>query len=463
MQKYKNLFKLFKPRTTAVIGVSQSNPFNPANIIYNKNRHRSTTKTYCVNPKGGQLYGQKVYKSISEIKDNIDLAVISTRADFVPDIIKECIKKNVAGAIIISGGFNESGRGDLEEEIRITADKSDFPVVGPNCLGVFSPPYVDTFFLSSERIIKINQGNVSLISQSGGILVDQMIKLTQEGVGISKAVSIGNKAVLDEISVLKYFYKDPETDVIGIYLEGFNTNRGRDFIDEVNRSKKPVVVMKSGKTPGGSRAVSSHTASIAGDYFTFSELINSSMAIEAKSESEFVSTCEVLSAYPALRIKSACIITASGGHGAIASDGCYKAGITIPEIPEDDKKSLCDRLSNSIRPIAGLSNPIDLTGSSVDEDFISSVHFFLEKDYIDCIILLLLPYTPGVTSDVGARIAELTTNYKKPIIVYMPHVDKYGIFIEGFENNGIPVAHSVEGAVYMAAAIRGDTIEKRDS
>lgn len=451
-----NLNKLFKPRSIAVIGVSLSNPFNPANVVFNKNRHRSSARTYGVNPAGGFLYGQEVYTSVSEIPDEIDLAVISTRAEFVPGIIKECVKKDIAGAVVISGGFSEIGKTELEDSIIKISEQNNFPVIGPNCLGIFAPPHVDTFFLSSERIIKVNRGRLSLISQSGGMLVDMMIKLTQEGVGISKAASIGNKAVIDEISILRYFKKDTETSVIGIYLEGFKARRGKDFINEVNTSKKPVVIMKAGKTPGGSRAVSSHTASIAGDYFTFKEIINESGAMEATNESEFVSYCEVLSAYPRERIKNVCVITASGGHGAIASDGCFNAGLNLPAIPEEDRKELGKRLGENVRSIAGLSNPIDLTGSAQDEDFRTAVEFFLKKDYVDGIILLLLPYIPGITGDVGARIAELTGTCQKPIIAYMPHVDKYGIFIEGFENNGIPVAHTVEGAVYMATAIKGE-------
>ncbi|MDY6853115.1 MAG: CoA-binding protein [Thermodesulfobacteriota bacterium] len=448
-----NLNKIIKPKSIAIIGISLSNPFNPANVIYHKNRHRYKAKTYCVNPKGGDIYGQQVYKSISDIPEKIDTVVISIKSDFVPAILKECIQAEVSGAIIISGGFTESGKEDLQNEIARIALENDFPVIGPNCLGVFFPPFVDTFFLSSERLIQIDEGSVSLISQSGGILVDQLIKLTQEGVGVSKALSIGNKAVIDEVEMLKYLKQDKDTKVIGIYIEGFKPDRGRDFINEINSAKKPVVLIKSGKTPGGNRAVSSHTASIAGDYFVFSEIVNNSAAIEAKSETEFVSFCESLAAYPGARIKGIGIITASGGHGAMASDGCFSNGINVPEIPNKDKTILHDTLSPSIKSIASLENPVDLTGSAVDNDFFSTTKFFMERDYIDAVMLLLLPYLPGLTSDIGARIAELTIIYKKPLLVYIPHVEKYGIFIEGFEINGIPVAHSVEGAVYMAKAV----------
>jgi acyl-CoA synthetase (NDP forming) len=448
-----NLKKIFEPGSMAVVGISHSNPFNPANVIYNKNNLRYQVKAYGINPRGGRLYGERVYKSISHLPEKVDLAVLSIRAEFVPKTLRECIKAGVSAAIIISGGFAETGRSDLQDEIRSIASKSNFPIIGPNCLGIFSPPHIDTFFLPNERLIEPRVGNVALISQSGGILVDQIIKLTQEGVGLSRAISIGNKAVVDEIDMLRFFKRDEKTRVIGIYLEGFKAERGRTFIEEVNSIKKPVVILKAGKTTEGSRAVNSHTASLAGDYFVFSEVLKDSHAIEAENELEFISYCEALSTSVQKAIKNVGIITSSGGHGAIAADGCYSAGLHIAEVPGRDRSALKKTLSNSVQEIASFVNPIDMTGSANDNDFLTATKFFLEKDYIDCIILLLLPYLPGITSDIGARIAQLAREYKKPIITYLPHVEKYGIFIEGFESNGIPVAHSVDGAVYMAKGL----------
>lgn len=449
------LKKIFKPDSMAVIGVSLSNHFHPASVIYNKNKLRYKTRTYAVNPSGGSIFGDAVYGSVSQLPAGIDLAVIGIRAELVPRTIVECVESGIAGAIIISGGFSETGRHDLQEQVKRTALDCGFPVIGPNCLGVYSSPHVDTFFLPHERLVEPMRGKVSLVSQSGGILVDQMIKLSQEGVGLARAISIGNKAVIDEVDVLRFLIADPETGVIGIYLEGFERKRGRAFIEEVNSSSKPVIVLKSGKTPEGSRAVNSHTASMAGDYFVFSEILSESRAIEAGSEAEFISCCESLSCYRRSTMKGICIITASGGHGALASDGCYSAGLSMAEIPAEDGNALRALLSPSIKEIASVSNPVDLTGSAGDGDFLAAVKYFLLREYVDCLILLLLPYLPGLTPDIGARIAQLVREHRKAVIAYMPHVDKYGIFIEGFERNGIPVAHSVDGAVYMAKSLAG--------
>lgn len=450
-----NLKRLFDPKSVAIFGVSTTNPFHPANVIYTNNLLRYDVEAFCINPNGGAIFGEKIYKSIKEVPKAVDIAVFAIRAEFVPGAMRECIEIGVSGAVVISGGFAETGKTDLQDEIRKISEEHDFPVIGPNCLGVFSPPHIDTFFLPRERLVEPEPGCVALISQSGGILVDLMIKLAHEGVGMSKAISIGNKAAVDEVDVLRFFQKDPDTGVIGIYIEGFKEGRGRDFVEAMRRSTKPVVLLKAGKTPGGSKAVSSHTASLAGDYRVFTEVIKQSGACEALNETEFVSYCEALSCYPDRSIKNVGIVTGSGGHGAMASDICFGKGLTIVDIPEVDRDALRTSLSPNIQAIASTGNPIDLTGSAKDDDFFMATKFCLEKDYIDCVILLLLPYLPGITSDLGARIFLLARELKKPIIVYLPHVDKYEMFIEGFESNGVPVAHSVEGAVYMAAALLG--------
>ena len=448
------LRKIFEPKTMAIVGVSLSNPFHPANVIYNKNHLRYEAEAFCVNPKGGTLYGQKVYSSLREIPSQVELAVLAIRAELVPQAIRECVEAGVSGAIVISGGFAETGRVDIEEELRALSRENDFPIIGPNCLGVYSPPHMDAFFLPHERLVVPEPGSVALISQSGGILVDLIIKLTQEDAGVSKAVSIGNKAAIDEVDLLEYFEKDPDTKVIGIYIEGFKKGRGRDFVEMMRSFTKPVILLKSGKTPGGTRAVSSHTASVAGDYTVFSELVKQSGAIEANNETEFVSYCEALSCCEKSgRMKNVCIITGSGGHGAMASDACFARGLNLVEVPEPDKAELRKRLSTSIQAITSLNNPVDLTGSAVDDDFYAAGEFFLNKDYVDGVILLLLPYLPGISSDVGARLAVAFREFEKPVITYIPHVEKYGIMIDGFESNGMPVSHSVEGAVCMMASL----------
>lgn len=449
---------VFEPKTLAIFGVSLSNPFNPTNIIYHKNRLRYQVATYAINPKGGDLFGERIYRNLEELPEKAELAVVGVRADFVPGVIKDCIKAGVRGAVIISGGFAESGRQDLQDEVATLSHENDFPVIGPNCLGVYSPPTMDTFFLPPERLIEVRPGGVSLVSQSGGILVDLMIKLTQEGAGVARGISIGNRAALDEVDLLEYFNKDPKTKVIGLYLEGFGPGRGRKFAELMVRIEKPVVFIKSGKTDDGRRAVASHTASVAGDYRVMHDVMAQYGALEADTESKFVAYCVALSSRSASPMRDISIITASGGHGAIASDAASEAGLSLPRITMEDQAELRGALSPSVREIASLGNPIDLTGSASDIDFINATRLLLSRDYIGGAVILLLPYLPAITPDVGARIALASAESNKPVVVYIPQIEKYGIFIEGFEANGIPVSHTVQGAVHMARALAGKVV-----
>jgi len=445
---------LFRPKTLAVIGVSLTNEKHPANVIYNKNNLRLQAKVFPVNDHGGTYQGEKIFTSILEIPEKIDLAVIATRAEVVPKMMTDCIQAGVAGAVVISGGFAEQGRKDLQDRMVAIAKEAAFPFIGPNCLGIYYPPYVDTFFIPSERIVRPEKGRVGLISQSGGILIDHMIKLAGEGIGLSKAVSIGNKALIRELDLLNYFADDPEINVIAFYIEGFGEREGREFVLRAEECPKPVVVLKSGKTSIGARAVSSHTASLAGDYEVFSAVLAQHGVVEAKDQFELISFCEAFSCYQKPIAGRIGIITGSGGHGAIAVDACVSHGFSVPSLSDKDQREIRERVSPRIQNIASFNNPIDLTGSAVDDDFIEAAKFLSRKEEFDCILILLLPHIPGITSDSAARLSQIYWQEGKPMIAYVPHVEKYLMFVEGFQLNKIPVAHSIEETVHMAEALR---------
>ena len=449
-----NFRKLFEPKTMAIIGVSLNNDRHPANVVFNKNQLRYPVEVFAVNPRGGVLQGEKVFAHVSEIPDKVDLAVIAVRAEHVPDIVADCIKAQVGGAAVISGGFAEVGQKDIQDRMASIAREAKFPFIGPNCLGIYSPSNVDTFFIPSERMVQPDPGNVALVSQSGGILVDQMVKFADEGVGLSLAVSVGNKALIRELDLLRYLSKEPNTKVIAFYVEGFEKNEGRDFVLAASECPKPVIVLKAGKSAGGSRAVSSHTASLAGDYEVFSEVLSQYGIVEAKKESELISFCESLSCYQRSIEGKIGVITGSGGHGALSVDVCSSHGLSVPTLSEQVQNEIREKLSSSIQTIASIANPIDLTGSAVDDDFVATANGLSSTPEIDCIIVLLLPYLPGITSDLGARLSQISRRAGKPLVAYVPHVEKYRMLIEGFEFNRVPVSPSIEGAVHMAEAMR---------
>lgn len=445
---------LFYPRTVAVIGVSLDRHRHPANVIFNKIHLRYPVDVFPVNPRGGELFGQKVYTGIREIPGAVDLAIIVVRAQYTLDTLRACIDAGAAGATIISGGFAEVGRLDLQQQLAELARKHGFPFIGPNCLGFYVPGCMDTFFIPSERMIRPEVGKVALISQSGGVLVDLMTKFAEQGVGFSLGVSIGNKALIRELDLLRYLAKDPDTGVIAFYIEGFARGEGREFVRAARRCAKPVIVLKAGKTREGIRAVSSHTASMAGDYKVFSAVMAQHGIVEADNELELISFCEVLSCYQESIAGRVGIISSSGGHGSLAVDICSRHGLSIPAIDSRKQAEIRADLIPSVQPIASLGNPIDLTGSATDSDFLAVAQHLARSPDLDCIILLLLPYSPEITSDIGARLSQVCKQNNKPLVAYVPHVDRYRMLIEGFEFNGVPVSPSIKGAVLMVEALR---------
>jgi acetyltransferase len=372
----------------------------------------------------------------------------------VPAILQECIENGVGGAVIISGGFAESGRSDLQDQLVSLARPSDFPFIGPNCLGIYAPNRFDTFFLPGERLVRPEPGTVAIISQSGGVLVDQMVKFAEQGVGLSLAVSIGNKALIREVDLLHYLAADPGTKVIAFYVEGFAKGEGRRFVLNAAAVPKPVIVLKAGKSAQGRRAAASHTASLAGDYQVFSSVLAQHGIVEARNEFEMVSFCESLGNYQRTLQGRVGIISVSGGHGVLATDVCAAQGLAVPRLPESVKREIQENLSPSIRQIASLENPVDLTGSARDDDFVAAANGLSRAADVDCVILLLLPYSPGITSDLGARLSHVFRRENKPLIAYVPHLEKYRMLIEGFELNNVPVSASIEGAVLMVEAMR---------
>ncbi len=445
---------LFKPASLAVVGVSLANDRHPANVIYNKIHLRYPVTAYPVNPRGGVFKREQVFRSIADVPGPVDLAVVAVRAELVPETLAECIRSRVGGAVIVSGGFAEVGRADLQERITAMAREAGFPFIGPNCLGVYAPGYFDTFFLPGERLVRPSPGKVGFVSQSGGVLVDQMVKFTEQGLGLSLAVSIGNKALIRETDLLGYLSRDPGTQVIAFYVEGFGRNEGRRFVELAAAISKPVVVLKAGKTAEGIRAVSSHTASLAGDYKVFSDVLAQHGIAEARNEFELTCFCESLSHYPRGIEGRVGVITVSGGHGALVSDILSDLGLRLPRLSEGVQAEMRAGLSPSIREIASLVNPVDLTGSSTDEDFEAAVGALGRSPEVDCLLLLLLPYSPGISSDLGARLSYVHQQTGKPLVAYVPHVEKYRILIEGFELNNVPVASSIDGAAYMVEAMR---------
>jgi acyl-CoA synthetase (NDP forming) len=456
-----DLNDVFEPRRVAVIGVSLSNSFHPANIVYHNNLYGFQADIFGVNSRGGEIERKKVYRSVGEIPGGVDMAICAIRAPQVPGVARECAASGVRNLIVISGGFAETGTNEgitYQNELVEVCKDNDMVLIGPNCLGIYSPPFINTFFLPPERTVLPRKGDIAVASQSGAVLVDQMMtRLSEAGMGISVAVSIGNKAMVGEVDLMEHFASRSDTRTACFYIEG-SDERINDFVRAAGKTSadKPVIVYLGGKSDKGKRAAISHTAAMAGNLDIISAALRQNGIIEAMNEEEITSFAKIFEYYrhkPMVHGNIA-VITSSGGHGVMAADLAEVAGLRMPSFSQERKEELRSVVNDSIKDIASFENPVDLTGSSTDGDFERSLEYLLSREDIEAVIVLLLPYTPMITSMLGSRLGQLVREIDKPVVAYIPNLAKFGMVLEGFEFNGIPVVHSISESVQMLKALR---------
>jgi acyl-CoA synthetase (NDP forming) len=453
---------MLNPKVTAVVGVSTSNPFSPGNVIFRKLAFENGLPTYPINPKGGLVEGVQVYKSIADAPDDIDLVVISVPANYVAGVLKECGEKGIRSVIVVSGGFSEIGENgiELQKEIVDIANNYQITMVGPNCIGVYVPDLLDTFFLPSERVARPRRGHAAIISQSGGWLIERLEEFADRRVGIAAAISIGNQAQTKVTDFIEYFGNHDDVNVIICYLEGFGEGEGRKFVKACKKiiANKPVIVLKGGESEAGHRATQSHTSSLAGDQAVAGAAFQQYGIIHAKDEDEVMAYAKIFSFRPQyMKSNRIGTLSVSGGHGVIASDEASFYGLEFPLFSDEEQQLLRKEMTPAYQAIASFRNPCDLTGSASDIDYERVLDKMLTIDRIDAALLLLLPYAPGISLQIGARVANVSKQHKKAVVAYVPNLEKYEVIIRGFELNGIAVADTIEEAVQMLYGIRQRT------
>jgi acetyltransferase len=453
---------MLKPKVTAVVGVSTSNPFSPGNVIFRKLAFENALPTYPINPKGGKVEGVDVYKSIEEAPNDIELVVISVPAKYVSGVLEQCGEKGIKSVIVVSGGFSEVGNSgaSLQTEIIEIANRYNISMVGPNCIGVYVPDVLDTFFLPSERVARSTRGHAAIISQSGGWLIERLEEFADRRVGIAAAISIGNAAQTKVTDFIEYFGKENDVKVIICYIEGFGKGEGREFVEACAKiaKKKPVVVLKGGESEAGHRATQSHTSSLAGDQAIAGAAFKQYGVIHAVDEDEVMAYAKIFSFEPKF-MKSDRIgtLSVSGGHGVIASDEASSYGLEFPPFSKEQQEKMREVMTPAYQGIASFRNPCDLTGSASDIDYEKVLDIMLTFDNIDAGLLLLLPYAPGISLQIGARVGNVSKQHSKTVVAYVPDLEKYEVIIRGFELNGIAAADTIEEAVQMLNGIRTRT------
>jgi acetyltransferase len=460
-----DLTPIFYPKSLAVIGLSRRDYTHPGNTTFSKNYLEMKVKTYGVSPTAQEVDGYKTFPSIDKLPEIPDLAVFCVSAKNCLEAVTHAAEFGVKGGIIIGGGFAETGKEgrEIQDQIVKVATDHHMPLIGPNCVGVYSPPIVDTIFLPTERIVKPKEGNVAFISQSGGVLLDQFfLSCYERDIGVSSAVSIGNKAMIKETHLLKYFEKDPKTNVIALYLEGFEPGEGREFVQIAKKSKKDIVVYMGGNSQEGKIAATSHTGSLAGNMEIMMAAFRQHTIVVPKTELEvknFIKVYSVLSnpfrRYTTMSVQgdNIAVLSVSGGHGVMCADILGRYNLKLSKFSEEQKAQMQFLLNPTAARIAGLNNPIDLTGACEEDDLVKILEYLLQQMNVSLIILLLLPYPPQISMHLGRKVTQISGRYTKPIVTFLPWTAKYDLLRTSLEINYIPCAHTVEEAVMMANAI----------
>jgi acetyl coenzyme A synthetase (ADP forming)-like protein len=437
--------KFFSPSSVAIIGASHTKGKIGYAIAENFVRESFKGRVYAVNPDTTPILGLPTYKSVLDIPDEIDLGVIVVPAILVAKVLKECVKKKIPSVIIISGGFSEMGdRGKkLEEQLKKIFEKSKTKVIGPNCVGVYdSTTKVDTLFLAIDRLKRPKQGNIAFISQSGAVGSTILDWLSVEGVGISKFVSYGNAIDVNETQLLSFLGQDETTKVIAVYLEGIKSD-GKEFMKIAKQvaKKKPIVVLKAGKTAKGGQAVASHTGSLAGSERIFAAVFKQTGIVEAQNWEELVDFAKAFSMQPLPKGERLAIVTDGGGFGVLATDEAERQNIKLPEPGSLMIKSLKSKLPSYV----SLHNPLDITGDATTERYQIVLEEILKKEF-DGVIVIALMQVPTLDNKIIDTLISMK-KFGKPILCCMIGSEFTERAEKTLENNEIPVYQTPERAV----------------
>ncbi len=402
---------LFSPRSVAVVGAAREKGKVGRIILENIVNHGFRGEIYPVNPKAARIKGRRAYPSVADVPGPVDLAVIVIPAPRVLGAIEECAREGVRAAVVISAGFKEAGLegAALEARIKAAAAAGGMRLLGPNCLGLISTAarLNASFARGMPR-----PGAMAFFSQSGALCQAILDWALGEGVGFSKFVSIGNKADLDEVSMLEALAADPHTRVILGYIEGVSD--GARFIAAAARVTpvKPVIIAKSGTTQAGARAAASHTGSLTGSENAFQAACEASGIIRARTVGELFNFALAFAAQPCPAGPRLAVVTNAGGPGIMAADAIENSGVRLASLSAGTTSLLHDRLP----PAAGVYNPVDLMGDAQADRYRLALDAVLDDPMVDGALVLL---TPQVTTQVERTAREVVRSFRghaKPVL-----------------------------------------------
>lgn len=426
---------IFYPTTVAVIGVSPKADNLGRNIVANLVEYGFDGIVYAVGPSGGTIETRRIYKSVGDIPDHIDLAVVLTPAGTVPAVLEECGQKGVRRAIIETAGFREyteTGR-QLEDEIQRVAEKYQMRFVGPNCIGAINME--NGFCVPFPRLRKfVKRGEVSVITQSGGVGMAVLNLMANEGLGLNKFVSVGNTLNVGPEELLEYLVEDDGTSLIFVYLESIHD--GRRLMEAARRSPKPVLVFKSNIGNLGKNIALSHTASLASDDKVVDAAFHQAGILRVRDATTLGNSLKILGLEP-MKGKNLGIISRSGGQAVIAADACELSGFNLAHFPESFLREIEKNFRASV---IRLTNPLDLGDLFDLELYAQIVRQTLQLPDVDGIVFLQtsLSETENLASRaLLERIIQLVDEYKKPVAYYISTMASEVTFLK--QNYNFPI------------------------
>ena len=430
----RDLSSLFNPKSIAVIGASKDPTKIGHVILKNLVEGGFSGQVFPVNPTADVILYQHSFASVKDIPSHVDLAIIVTPQPVVLKVLEECGEKGIKNVVIITSGFAEVGNTKDEDLIKEISSKYGINVIGPNCMGYINPSSrVDSVFNPIYKLGRPKAGEIAFVSQSGAVGAAVIDLAAKMGVGISLFVSYGNAAVVNEIDILEYLEQDPKTKVIAMYIEGVRD--GRRFLETAKRitKKKPIILIKAGKTEAGTRAVKSHTGNLAGDYAVYSAAFKQAGIIEVESLTDLFDYSKIfLQPFP--NGKRVGIITNGGGVGVLTSDLVIKHGLEIADFSISTKQILREKMPMHVN----ISNPLDIAGDADAKRFEIAIDQLLSEEKVDIILLTPLLQTVSLDASIVDLIVKKSQQMIKPIVV----ITIGGSYTEQartlLENGGVP-------------------------
>jgi len=440
--------KMLRPKSVAVIGASATPGKIGYTVIKNLLKDGYKGKIYPINQKESEILGLKCYPEIGQVPGEIDSAVMCVPAKVMAEVVEECGRKGVKGALVITSGFSEIGRKDLEDEVVRIARHYGMRILGPNIVGTLSNS--EKFNGSFAPCLPL-PGKNSLVTQSGALLIAMDMATYSRRIGYEKMISIGNMADVDFADLIEWFQDDEETSCVSLYIEGLRD--GRRFIDVAKKSNKPIIALKSGVSAHGAAAAASHTGSLAGGAKVYSAAFKQAGVIQATDLDNLFYRGLTLSMQPPMKGDNFLIITNGGGNGVLATDAAERFGIPLKFAPDDVQAEMKKHMPE----YGSAKNPVDMTGMAGNDWYYETVKFAIMNKWTDSVVVLYCETAITDPAEIAASIKRAVDDSgvkDKPITVSFVGGEKSDKAIGWMVENGIPAFFAPDTAVNAMAALR---------